>query len=84
MYISRIDGLPDLVTLTYSNYIQYFWEEKPLNPIYSLSRLRRQPHNEDDLKIENDLKKEDDLKNEDNLKKEDNQKIMTTQKMKTI
>ena len=38
------------------------------NLVYSLSRLRLQPQNEDDFKIEDDLKNEDDLKDEDNLK----------------
>ena len=33
--------------------------------------LRRQPQNEDDLKIKDDLKNEDDLKNKDDLKNED-------------
>ena len=42
--------------------------------VYSLSRLRRQPQNEDDLKNEDHHKNEDDLKNEDNLKDEDNLK----------
>ena len=32
------------------------------NLVYLLSRLRRQPQNEDDLKIEYDLKNKDDLK----------------------
>ena len=37
--------------------------------VNSLSRLRRQPQNKDDLKIKDDLKNENDLKNEDDLKK---------------
>ena len=36
--------------------------------VYSLSRLRRRPQNEDDLKNEDNLKNGDYLKNEDNLK----------------
>ena len=39
--------------------------------MYSSSRLRRRPQNEDDLKIEDNLNNEDDLKNEDNLKNEE-------------
>ena len=60
-----------------------------------MSRLRRQPQNEDDLKNEDNLKnkgnlrKEDDLRNEDdlkykdNLKKEDDFKNEDNLKMKT-
>ena len=40
------------------------------NPYPYLSRLRRQPQNEDNLKNEVELKNEDDLKNEDALKNE--------------
>ena len=36
--------------------------------------MRRQPQDEDDLKIEDDLQNEDDLENEDDLKNEDNLK----------
>ena len=36
-----------------------------------MSRLRKWPQNEDDLKKEDDLKNEDDPKNEDHLKNED-------------
>ena len=48
--------------------------------VHSLSRLRRQPQNvdniknKDDLKNEGDLKNEDDLNNEHGLKKEDDLK----------
>ena len=42
--------------------------------VYSLSRLRRQTQNEDDLKNEDDFKNEDDLKNGDNLKNEEDLK----------
>ena len=42
--------------------------------VYSLSRLRRRPQNEDDLKKEDDLRNEDNLNNEDDLKNEDNLK----------
>ena len=44
------------------------------NLIYSLSRLRRQTQNEDNLKNEDDLRIEDDLRNEDNLRNEDDLK----------
>ena len=44
------------------------------NLVYSISRLRRQPQNEDVLKKEDDLKDEDKLKNEDNLKNKVNLK----------
>ena len=47
------------------------------NLIYSLSRLRRRP------RIEDNLKNEDDLKNDDNLRNEDDLKIKTASKMKT-
>ena len=39
--------------------------------VYSTSRFRRRPQNEDDLKIEDNLKNKDNLKNEDNIKNED-------------
>ena len=41
------------------------------NLVYSSSRMRWQPQNEDDVKIVDDLKNEDDLENEDDLKDED-------------
>ena len=47
---------------------------KKANLIYSLSRLRRRPQNEYELKYEDDLKNEDHLKNEDGLKNEDDLK----------
>ena len=50
------------------------------NLIYSLSRLRRQPENEYELKNEDNLKNEDDLKNEDNLKTEDDLKNKNNRK----
>ena len=51
------------------------------NLIYSLSRLRRRPQNEDDLKNEDNLKNEDDLKNKDDLKNEANLKYDDNLKM---
>ena len=39
--------------------------------IYSLSRLRKQPQNDDDLKNEDDLENEDEHRNKDNLKNDD-------------
>ena len=42
--------------------------------IYSLSRFRRQPQNEYELKNEDDLKNEDNLKNKDDRKNEDDHK----------
>ena len=44
------------------------------NLVYSSSRLRRRPQNEDELKIEGVLKNEDDLKNGGDLKNEDDLK----------
>ena len=44
------------------------------NLVYSSSRLRWQPQNEDDLKNEGDHKNEDGIKNEDDLKNENDLK----------
>ena len=49
--------------------------------VYSTSRLRRRPLNEDNLKDEDELKNEDNLKKEDDIKNEDDLKLKTTLKI---
>ena len=50
-----------------------------VNFVYSSSRLRWRPQNEDDLKNEDNQKNEDDLKNENDLSK-----MMTTSIVKIV
>ena len=50
------------------------WSNTTAPLVYSFSKLRRQPQNENVLKNKYDLKNEDNIKNEDNLKNEDDQK----------
>ena len=53
------------------------------NLVYSSSRLRGRPQNEDNLKNKYGPKDKDNLKNEDNLKDEDALKMKTPRDMKT-
>ena len=53
-----------------SIFVSKILEDNEMRCIFS----RRQPQNEDDLKIEDNLKNEGNLKNEEDLKNEDNLK----------
>ena len=60
--------------MPHSKFFKSDFDAEKANLVYSSSRLRRRPQNEDNFKNKDNLKNEDDHKNEDNLKNEDHLK----------